>query len=292
MNNINYMKTDTELLNSISQKTDFLRQLTESEAAALKKTLLGMHNYIIKVCDNNKLSVMLGGGSCLGAVRHKGFIPWDDDFDIIMDYHNYSKFLIIAKEKLDSTKYYVEEGFVDSPNPFSKIRLLGTHFEESNKDANSEKCNGIFIDIFNLENAPNGKIARLWQYVCSKLLLTICLKDRGFESDSPIKKLSLFLSTPLNNKQIKNYFRRQVEKYRGVKTDYLGSFGGNLRYKNIFFKRTDFSNPIRVPFEDLMLPLPSGYDSILTQIYGDYMTPPPNEKQICSHHLKIEFGNY
>lgn len=258
----------------------------------LQKVILEIVKDIDSLCVENNIEYYLIAGTAIGAVRHKGFIPWDDDFDIIMDYQNYSKFLRIAKEKLDSTKYYVEEGYVDSPNPFSKIRLLGTTFQESNEDANSEKCNGIFIDIFNMENAPKGKIARLWQYVCCKLLLTICLRERGFVTNSPIKKLSLFLSTPLKNKTIKNYFRKQVEKYRGIETEYLGSFSGNLRYKNIFFKRSDFSNPIRVPFEDLMLPLPSGYNNILTQIYGDYMTPPPKEKQICSHHLKVDFGIY
>lgn len=66
------MKTDTELLNEIAQKSDILRQLTQEEALKLKKTLLEMHNNIIELCDKHHLTVMLGGGSCLGTIRHKG----------------------------------------------------------------------------------------------------------------------------------------------------------------------------------------------------------------------------
>lgn len=69
-------------------------------------------------------------------------------------------------------------------------------------------------------------------------------------------------------------------------------FGGRYRFHNSIYKRSDYSNPIRVPFEDVMLPVPSGYDAILTQIFGDYMTPPPNNEQVGLHLQSIDFGKY
>ena len=99
-------------------------------------------------------------------------------------------------------------------------------------------------------------------------------------------------SFPLKIKFIRNYFKRQVERYRNKKTDYVGMFGGRYRFHNSIYKRSDYSNPIRVPFEDTLLPVPSGYDAILTQIFGDYMTPPPMREQVGLHLQGIDFGKY
>ena len=78
------MKTDTEMLNEMARKTSILRLLTEEECALLKQTMLQMHNDIVSLCDEYGITIMLGGGSCLGSIRHKGYIPWDDDFDIAL----------------------------------------------------------------------------------------------------------------------------------------------------------------------------------------------------------------
>ena len=84
----------------------------------------------IKICDENGLSYFLFAGCAIGVERHKGFIPWDDDLDIIMTHSNYNRFLKVCKEQLNSNKYYVQEGLVDWPLDYSKIKLRDTILKE------------------------------------------------------------------------------------------------------------------------------------------------------------------
>lgn len=263
-----------------------------TELQHLQRVLLGIAKDIDKFCVENGIEYYLVAGSLIGAVRHKGFIPWDDDFDIAMDAKNYLKFLAIAKEKLDSSKYYIQEGYKEWPMPFSKIRLRGTCLRESNVWDVSKELSGIFIDIFPLENAAKTKYGRLWQYICGKVLITYCLKKRGIEKVSFLKQLSLQMSLVLEIKPLRLFFRKQVEKYRNEESEYLGSFSGNLRYKTTFFKRSDYGKPIRVQFEDVLLPIAPGYDNNLRKQYGDYMKLPPVEKQVGAHFVDIDFGKY
>ena len=258
----------------------------------LQKVLLEIAKDLDRFCNDNDIVYYLVAGTALGAVRHKGFIPWDDDFDIAMDSTNYVKFLQIAHEKLDKSKYCIQEGYVDWPMPFSKIRLLGTEYNESGKLEGSNNSHGIFIDIFPFENAPNNKFARLWQFLCGKLLLSYCLRRRGFESNSVSKKILLIISHLLDFKPLRLFVRKQVERYRNKETDYMGSFGGNLKYKNIFFKKCDWAQTIRAPFEDTMFPIPAGYHNILKQQYGDYLTLPPESQRVGPHLTGLDFGKY
>lgn len=263
-----------------------------SDLHHLQAILLMMAKDIDKICIDNNIDYYLVAGSALGAVRHKGFIPWDDDFDITMDSCNYLKFLSVAKEKLDSSKYYIQEGYKDWPMPYTKVRLLGTFLQESDIWEVPKEKSGIFIDVFPMENAPSNRIKRFWQYMCGKIIISYCLKKRGIKNVAILKRFVLAISMILENKTVRSFFKNQVEKYRNLNCIYLGSFSGNQRFKTTFFRRLDYSEPIRVPFEDTMLPIPPGYDRILRQIYGDYMTPPPVEKQVETHLVNVDFGNY
>lgn len=263
-----------------------------TELQHLQNVLLEIAKDIDKLCIENDIVYYLVAGTALGAVRHKGFIPWDDDFDIAMDSKNYVKFLQVAREKLDSSKYCIQEGYVDWPMPFSKVRLLGTVYNESGKLEGTVNSHGIFIDIFPFENAPNHKFARLWQFMCGKLLLSYCLRKRGFESTSVTKKILLNTSHILDYKPLRLFVKKQVERYRNKETDYIASFGGNLKYGNIFFKKSDWAQAIRVSFEDAMFPIPIGYHSILKQQYGDYMELPPENQRMGPHLIGLDFGKF
>ena len=101
-----------------------------TELRHLQNVILSIMKDMDKLCQENGIEYYLLGGSAIGAIRHKGFIPWDDDLDIIMSHDNYDKFIEVCKTKLDTNKYYLQEGGKDWPLCFSKIKLHGTRLEE------------------------------------------------------------------------------------------------------------------------------------------------------------------
>ena len=92
------MKSDTQMLNELAAQSEYLHVLTEEESKDLKQMLLIMYKDIAKLCDENNITFMLGGGSCLGAIRHKGYIPWDDDLDLMMFRRDYEALIQLCRE--------------------------------------------------------------------------------------------------------------------------------------------------------------------------------------------------
>lgn len=263
-----------------------------TELRHLQLVILQIAKDIDELCRKNDITYYLLGGSAIGAIRHEGFIPWDDDFDIIMDNINYEKFIQICRTQLDPQKYYLQEGYVDWPCPFSKIKLRGTVFKEPTCYVNETGEKGIFVDIFKMENSPSSVLGRRWQYFCAKYLLCYSLLERGWNNPSLKKRLMTYAAFPLKIKAFRNLLLRQSEKWNNMPTDYYGYFAGPYHYGKCFFKKKDFANVIYVPFEDTKFPVPVGYDNWLKHVFGDYLTPPPIEEQKGHHLVEIDFGTY
>ncbi|MBQ9639537.1 MAG: LicD family protein [Bacteroidales bacterium] len=263
-----------------------------TELRHLQMVILDIMRDVDALCQENDIEYYLLGGSAIGAIRHKGFIPWDDDLDIIMNAENYERFLRVCKEKLDPAKYYVQEGLKDWPLYFSKIKLKGTCLTEIDGYASNEDAKGIFLDVFKMDNAPKERLAQYWQYICAKYFLCYQLSVRSYASATTKKKLMLLLSFPLRFAPLRNFVKKQVERYNKRKTDYWAFFYGRTRMKTSFVRRSVYGKPLRVPFEDMLLPVPEYYHEYLTQMFGDYMTPPPAEKQVGLHLINVDFGKY
>lgn len=258
----------------------------------LQIVILSIVKYIDALCKRNSIDYYLLGGSAIGAVRHHGFIPWDDDLDIVMDADNYEKFVHVCREQLDEEAYYFQEGYKDWPMPFSKMKLRGTVLKEPNGYVNESGEEGIFVDIFKLENAPSSKIGQLWQYICAKYLLCYCLWQRGWDNPPLRKKLMMKASSPLSIGFLREFVKNQVERYNRKDVDFRLFFAGRYRFSTSFYHKSVFSKPVFVQFEDTTLPVPAKYDEWLKQIFGDYMTPPPVEKQVGLHLIDVDFGKY
>lgn len=258
----------------------------------LQKVILSMAKYIDELCRKNGIDYYLLGGSAIGAIRHHGFIPWDDDLDIVMDAKNYDRFVQVCREQLDKEKYYFQEGYKDWPMPFSKLKLRGTIFKEPAGFVNETGEEGIYVDVFKMENAPSSKVKQSWQYFCAKYLLCNCLLRRGWEKTTLKKRLMMIAAAPLNIGWLRRFFKHQVEKYNTKDTDYRLFFGGRYRFPTSFYHKSVLGKPQWVPFEDTFLPVPEKYDAWLKQIFGDYMTPPPPEKQVGLHLMTVDFGKY
>ena len=153
------MKSDSELMKELAHKTNYLHEMTSSESSAMKRALLDIYRDVAKLCEKEGLTLMLSGGSCLGAIRHKGFIPWDDDLDVMMRRDDYEKLIRLCKEGRLGNKYEFDypNRDTDAKTVFLKIyRKNSFNIELFNE--NSPFPKGLYIDVFALDSVPKYKM--------------------------------------------------------------------------------------------------------------------------------------
>ena len=252
--------------------------MDKTELKLLHNKILDLAEYFDQFCKENGIVYYLMGGTALGAVRHSGFIPWDDDFDVFMDRSNYLKFISIAKNKLDTKSYYFqEENTKELPLYFSKIRINNTTFIE--KDViGREMHHGIYIDIMCLNNASSITLIRYLQYIAARILSTKALAERGYDTDSIIKKIILFSSKLLIIKPIKILLLNFVRRFNKIETKLVGHFFGRAPFKRTSFKRSYLDNKRLIKFESLNLPVPSSVEEYLSIRYGEKFMELPSEE--------------
>jgi lipopolysaccharide cholinephosphotransferase len=278
------MKTDTQIINESSGMT---------QTQHLQSVILLIAKDIDALCKKHGIEYFLFGGSALGAKRHKGFIPWDDDLDMVMTPKNYYKFLDLCRTKLDQNKYYVQEGLVDWPEDFSKVKLKGTKIEEVGEWATSDDKKGIFVDVFRLDNSASTTLGRMWQFFCGKLWLAHLMDKKGYKSVGAARKIMTFASKCLYAKNVEKFFRHQYIKHNKKSyTPYYADILGRTRWHNAFIPREVYGTPIYVPFEDTMLPVHQDVHQYLKISFGDYMQLPPVEKRVGLHITDVDFGKY
>ena len=255
--------------------------MTDEQLKLLQDKILEIVKYFDEFCKENEITYYLMGGSALGAMRHEGFIPWDDDFDVFMDYTNYLKFLDIAEKKLDTKRFYFQKEDTKEWNMyFSKIRMNGTTFIE--KDVQGRDMHhGIYIDIMCLNNASSNKYIRYFQYFSARVLNTKSLIDKGYITDSLFKKIALYVAKYMVVGIVKKSLLSFIRKFNKQKTDLVGHFFGRAPFLKTSFKKSYLGKPRYVKFESLILPVPSNVEAYLTVRYGEnYMELPSEEEKM------------
>lgn len=263
-----------------------------TELQHLQKVILMIAKDVDKLCKENNIEYYLLGGSCIGAIRHQGFIPWDDDLDIMMTRDNYEKFIKIARSKLSPNKYILQEGLKDWPLYFSKVRLKGTYIHEPEDEYASFDMHGIYLDVFALDNVSNNNLIATLQYFLAKYFLSYQLGERSYKSASFKKKILIFLSNPLKIKFLRKIVLQFIERYNKTTTQRLGFFYSNARLRNAIIPKSIYGIPKYVKFEDTELPVPEKFHDYLTQMFGDYMKLPPENQRIGHHLISVDFGKY
>ena len=264
----------------------------------LQDKILEIADYINDFCKEHDIDYCLMGGSALGAKRHQGFIPWDDDLDIFMTPDNYEKFRAVFKAEGDHEKYYLQEyglqknGMVTIP----KLRMNNTtYIEDLTKDWRIHQ--GIFVDIFILHICPDNKVLQWWQCFWAKCAVIKGMSMRAYSRQTGIRQFLLNIAKYFPKSIMLTYALKQVYRFRNNKSKYFCNFLGKAVYKKGLYKREWFEKTVPATFEKISLRVPSGLHDFLTERFGDYMTPPSADRIRWEQHAfkwdtEKDFSNY
>lgn len=246
-----------------------------------QQALLTLLKEFDRVCRHLNIPYILFAGTMLGAVRHHGFIPWDDDLDVMMLREDYDRFLREADRILDQKKFFLQKEFsLHWPMFFSKLRLNGTTCLEKYHPKDPEIHQGVYMDIFPCDNAFSTDIGRRLQFFASKVVIAKALDTRGYDTDSKKKKVFIKLCRMLPMKPF-----LVLTKGGNKKSCMVHSFlGGASSYSKNVYPRACFERRTQMTFEGGDYPVSEEYDALLKVLYCDYMQIPPQEQRACKEH--------
>lgn len=263
-----------------------------TDIKSLQKIEIKILDYVVDLCKQYRLTYFLVGGTLLGAIRHKGFIPWDNDIDIAMPRNDYEKLCEILRKK-SGTKYSLIELREDNMYycPFVKVVNDKTILKET-VGGDSIMPLGVYIDIFPIDGIKNNDKKSVKRYLkirnwCYRIAKATLYIENLSLWRKIVKKIWHFLIVDVLKRE--KYFNRLVKlmkKYPYGSTEYIVSTYG-LRAEKEVIEYSAFAQTINVEFEGKMYNAPVGYDKYLTQMYGDYMKLPPESERVAPHDIVV-----
>lgn len=257
---------------------------------------LDLMDQLLRVCKKYNIKVIAFAGTILGAVRHKGFIPWDDDMDVALLREDYEKLLKVAPYEFKEP-YFFQTAETDPAYFIGYARLRNsqtTGVVEVNK-ASNYNC-GIYIDIFVLDGYSENKTLFNKNYrkklICDKILNKYNVNQPHKNSTNKIASLFIHHTVcrviPYDN--MKKKYHSYLIKFN-EKTERVSIVTQSLKFiKKYWCMKSDFKYIINVPFENLIIPIPANYDEVLKHMYGNYMKYPPVEERGLWHEGMLTFN--
>ena len=244
---------------------------------------------VTRVLEELKIPYFMQGGTMLGAIRHGGFIPWDDDVDLGIPRADYDRLLKEVSARLPENlelRTYDDE----TDHHYYFARIVDTRYQIRRMGSIEERLENIWVDLFPLDGMPNGFISRQWHKM--RLLMTrlkfhlSCFEKVNIKRPGrPLVEriiIRIAMITRVgkwwNTRKQLDKMDRLLKKYPPEKSEYLVNFTGQTSFKfNEMFKKEVYGQGKEYPFEDMVLVGPEQYDAYLKSLYGDYMTPPREE---------------
>lgn len=281
--------------------TNAVALLSTEQVKELQQILLGMLDDIVEVCDKYDICYTLGGGSVIGAVRHKGFIPWDDDIDINMPRSDYQRFIPLFRQELGN-KYWVHTP-EDTDNYgllAARIRLKGTYLK-TKEDFFTNEC-GVPVDIFIIENTFDNFFLR-WLHGMGCMAFGLLVSCRKFWRDRKhlleLAKGNQELTRVIRVKAgigfltafgSMDFWTRTANKWNGLcknaKSNYVCIPAGRKHFFGETYRRSDVCETQKLLYEGRLYNCPKAADAYLTNLYGNYMKIPAKHEQ--EHHVYMD----
>lgn len=276
-------------------------ELNSEQIKAHQKTLLSMMDDIVNVCKENNINYFLGGGSALGAMRHQGFIPWDDDLDVNMPRADYERFIDLFQYRFGS-KYWVHTPRKTHNYGLSmaKIRKKGTIMREW-EDLDSQEC-GICIDIFIIENVFDNRLCRIVQGVvslglgyalsCRKFYHNRYVIRKLFADDVKVFNFKVFIGALLSFASL-DWWCRLTDTWHSIcknsESKYVSGCAGRLHFFGEMYSRELFCKVKEVDFEGRKWNVPVDVEGYLRHCYKDWTRIPAEQDR--EKHLLFEYSN-
>lgn len=301
------MKSDSQLMSELSHKTHFLRELSEEESKALKLEILNIYKDVAKLCDKHGLTYMMSGGTCLGAIRHQGFIPWDDDLDIMMPRKDYDQLIILLeKGELDEKyEFTYPNAKKDANTVFLKIFKKGTKDVEL-ATANTPFPKGVYIDVFAIDSVPKSRLGKRIKGFLANILQYIAMARLRTQYPSPLLKEFVSLDPKLKRRYTIKvivghltafaphskwiyWFEKLVasdkeDREWGIPT-------GRKYYNGEIFDKKVFVPVKKALFENEEVNVPNDTHRYLENLYKNYMELPPVDKRERHFVCELDLSN-
>lgn len=265
-----------------------MKKVERNNVRNVQEKILEIMKHIDTLCRKHGIVYYIMGGTALGAVRHGGFIPWDDDLDIFMTPTEYKKFKTVFENEKSDT--FMLQEWKTTPNylEYAKVRMNGTTFIEKQFEDRRDLHQGIYVDIMILHKVPESRFIQKAVYYQSKFVTLYGLSGRNWAPKTKAQALALKALKILPCKLMAKIAYKNIYRYDNIEKNFKYCYWITpAKFKNGLFDASFFENPVDIPFEDTILLGSKKIKDYLVYRYGDYMKLPDEAAQKAAVHACI-----
>lgn len=266
--------------------------LTENELKKVQSIELELLIEFDRICRKHNILYSIDGGTLLGAVRHKAFIPWDDDADVILNREEYTKFINIIDQELDTDKFYYQDLYRTKGYRwgYGKLRRKNTVFIRLNQE-HMPYDQGIFLDVFVCDNVPRNYLFRCICNFHSYLYRKVFYSKVGEKNSKGFEKIIYQLLDRIPEEYVKERYSKYVKYRNKRKSDWVKCLTFPACNRTYGYKRKWYEDTIEMSFEGISFKASRDYDEYLSFLFGDYMKLPKEEARKVHPVSKLTIGS-